>query len=210
MTDQLVRDHGPSAVTEKRCPTCGETKASNEFHRSARRADGLASQCKRCACEQKREYRHTNRELIAKRQHDYYRANRERVSERNREYNQANRKQIVEQRREYREANHDLIRDRDREYRFGITGAQYDALLAVQSGSCAGCGVTRCKSGRAFAVDHDHGCCPPTRGSMTHGACGHCVRGLVCMRCNFTDMLAGQPYVDWTAVMGATQTEEAA
>lgn len=62
--------------------------------------------------------------------------------------------------------------------RYGITVAQYDALLSAQDGKCAICEATACKSGRAFAVDHDHACCPGRE------SCGACVRGLLCANCN--------------------------
>lgn len=60
--------------------------------------------------------------------------------------------------------------------RYGITGEQYDAMLAEQGGVCAVCGrpETRvAKSGAPFTlgVDHDH----------ATGA----VRGLLCGNCNF-------------------------
>ena len=63
----------------------------------------------------------------------------------------------------------------DREYllgkRFGITPADYDSMLASQSGGCALCGV-KTPGGRwaRFHVDHDH-------------ATGR-VRGLLCHGCN--------------------------
>lgn len=52
---------------------------------------------------------------------------------------------------------------------FGITVAEYEALLAEQSGGCGICGKT-CTTGRRLAVDHDH-------------ETGR-VRGLLCSRCN--------------------------
>jgi len=64
---------------------------------------------------------------------------------------------------------------------YGITGTQYDAILADQGGVCLICGqspdaiatrITR------LVVDHDHKCCPGTR------SCGKCVRGLLCNWCN--------------------------
>lgn len=62
---------------------------------------------------------------------------------------------------------------------FNLTFADYDALLASQGGVCASCG-TPPKDGPygALAVDHDHACCD------YDGSCGHCVRGLLCARCN--------------------------
>jgi len=53
---------------------------------------------------------------------------------------------------------------------FGITEAEFDAMLAVQGGSCAVCGVEQTTDGRAFRVDHDH-------------STGR-VRGLLCHSCN--------------------------
>jgi hypothetical protein len=62
-------------------------------------------------------------------------------------------------------------------HNFGITLAQYEAMLGVQGGGCAICGGTS-KDGRPLAVDHDHTCCPGAR------TCGRCVRKLLCGDCN--------------------------
>lgn len=61
--------------------------------------------------------------------------------------------------------------------KYGITLAEYDAMLTVQGGSCAICRGPQ-TPGRAFAVDHDHACCSGER------SCGKCVRGLLCQGCN--------------------------
>jgi len=62
--------------------------------------------------------------------------------------------------------------------KFGITVAQYDAMLLAQGGACAACGKTEDANGRMLAVDHDHACCS---GQV---ACGKCLRGLLCSPCN--------------------------
>jgi hypothetical protein len=63
---------------------------------------------------------------------------------------------------------------------YGITEEQYNALLEAQGGACAICGRTPELAGRGkrLVVDHDHQCCRGT------GACGKCVRGLLCQWCN--------------------------
>lgn len=62
--------------------------------------------------------------------------------------------------------------------KFGITLAQYEALLDAQGGGCAVCSKTEGANGRRLAVDHDHSCCPSQK------TCGQCVRGLLCSTCN--------------------------
>lgn len=55
--------------------------------------------------------------------------------------------------------------------RYGITTAEYDALLKRQGGRCAIC--ARRPKTRRLAVDHDH--------TLTGR---NSVRGLLCMKCN--------------------------
>lgn len=63
--------------------------------------------------------------------------------------------------------------------KFRITLAEYELLLAKQGGKCAICSTVECPTGKQFAVDHDHRCCP---GAKT---CGKCIRGLLCNNCNY-------------------------
>lgn len=60
-------------------------------------------------------------------------------------------------------------KQRSLKFKFGITMADYLAMLEAQGGVCAICGET-CRSGRSLAVDHDH------RSGR--------VRGLLCAGCN--------------------------
>lgn len=69
------------------------------------------------------------------------------------------------------------LRDNRLRATYGITLAQYEAMVEEQGGGCAICGGTN-GSGRALHVDHDHGCCAGTK------SCGACVRALLCDPCN--------------------------
>lgn len=75
--------------------------------------------------------------------------------------------------REWRRDNRDRKKRMDREghlkRRFGITQADYEAMLEVQGGGCGICGNLP-KEGVALHVDHDH-------------ETGE-VRGLLCVSCN--------------------------
>jgi hypothetical protein len=65
--------------------------------------------------------------------------------------------------------------------RYRITEAQYNWLLARQGHHCALCPATRCRADTdVLAVDHDH----MHEACRGREACGRCVRGLVCARCN--------------------------
>jgi hypothetical protein len=63
---------------------------------------------------------------------------------------------------------------------YRLTLERYDELLVEQRGGCGICGtLSAAIDGKAFAVDHDHRCCPERQRS-----CGVCVRGLLCGGCN--------------------------
>lgn len=73
----------------------------------------------------------------------------------------------------YHEANKRVARDRFLQRTYGISLAEYEAMLLAQDGRCASCGGPPCGPGRAGKVLHvDH-----------HHVEGH-VRGLLCSKCN--------------------------
>lgn len=117
--------HIPGA-TEKRCSRCKQVKPVAEFHRHAKRPDGLQTRCKPC--------------LLALK------------------------KPVLPE----------IQRDRNLRQFYGITAAEYDAMLAAQGGVCAICARPESAKRRgkvfALAVDHCHDL-------------GH-VRGLLCGNCN--------------------------
>lgn len=73
-------------------------------------------------------------------------------------------------------------REKHREWKlaqkYQLTPEQYADMLQAQGGRCAIRDVPQSASARAFAVDHDHACCPGKH------SCGDCVRGLLCIKCN--------------------------
>lgn len=123
----------------KTCSVCGTTKPLDEFHRMAKGPQGRCSDCKPCRLRRVREYR---------------KANQGKEQARQRAYNAKNQ----EWRREY-----DLWYKRARKY--GLTRADFEAMMKVQGGSCA-----ICRTSTKLVVDHCH-------------ESGR-VRGLLCSNCN--------------------------
>lgn len=73
-----------------------------------------------------------------------------------------------------------------RAWKYGITSDQYLGMLEEQRGRCAVCSDPI--DARTAYVDHDHRCCSESK------ACGGCVRGLLCNRCNaFLGMALDDP-----------------
>ncbi|WP_374206958.1 endonuclease domain-containing protein [Paenarthrobacter sp. TYUT067] len=60
---------------------------------------------------------------------------------------------------------------------YGIGLDEYEALLVSQNGHCRLCPHTPTAE-MPLVVDHNHKCCPGP------ASCGHCIRGLLCQRCN--------------------------
>lgn len=65
---------------------------------------------------------------------------------------------------------------------YGLTPAQYVALLEYQNYLCAVCRIANGKT-KALAVDHDHKLAKQ-HGHDVKKACIDCVRGLLCSTCN--------------------------
>lgn len=138
----------------KRCTKCGELKSPSEFYAAKGTRDGLRGDCKRC---------------FAARARDWYAENRQRAIENAKRWRAAN----LDRARATRRARYPAIRAKTRDQHlqrtFGITTADYEAMLNVQGGVCAIC-LEPPKPGESFHVDHHD-----ERGG---------VRGILCVRCN--------------------------
>jgi hypothetical protein len=162
-------------IAEKQCTKCAKARPVAEFNKNGKARDGLDSYCKPCNREKIREWTKANQE----------------------------RKRAGERLWHAENMTPDRVRARGLRLMYGITVKQWEAVYAQQGGLCAGCGANECPTGNRFHVDHDHACCPPIHGTRTYGGCGRCIRGLLCVRCNTADVLAGKPYVNWSAMMAA-------
>jgi hypothetical protein len=143
--------------TSKTCTRCLEDKVLLEFSIDRANTTGYKSHCRKCCTIDHREWREKNRQ--------YYREYKRR---RNALYPQ---KHDPEYRRQHyinvgRGVN--MLRQ------YGITEAEFDALLVSQGGGCAICG--RLDSGlknRRMSVDHCH-----KTGKIRGILCAHCNHGL--------------------------------
>lgn len=81
----------------------------------------------------------------------------------------------------YARANDSRLKNYRLKSKYGITWAQFEAMLLRQFGRCLGCQRDfDLGKKRSICVDHDHSCCPRDK------SCGKCVRGLLCQDCNNT------------------------
>ena len=151
---------GEFRITEKLCKKCGGTKPLSEFGVSRYKTMSgnsgvrITTHCRECQRARKRAYHKENRTKFVAKAKAWAEANPER----------------------YREQ-HRGIQHRKRLRRFGITQAEYDALLSAQAGLCAVCGqlppVHHCRrfaGADSLSIDHSH-----KTGK---------VRGLLCRKCN--------------------------
>ena len=92
--------------------------------------------------------------------------------------------------KKYRQENAEALRERQLIIKFGITAAQYDALLVEQGGTCAMCPATALTSGKRLAVDHDH-----QTGEVRGLICDLCNRALGLLNDDIDRLLAGVVYL---------------
>ncbi len=137
---------------EKVCSVCGHLKPIEDFYKATGTRDGRRGDCKSCNLARKASWYQRNREREIARVRDWQAANPDRVRA-------TRKKRNVERRADIREAT--LLR------KYGITQAEYEAILARQSGGCAICGDAP-QRGDVFHVDH----------------LDDTVRGILCVRCN--------------------------
>src|SRR5262245_31068034 len=128
-----------------------ETYNARRRERRAQDPDRRARDATRC-----RAYYQTHKQQIIKRTQAYGRAHRQEINERNRAHYHA-----------HKHENKPKARRAYLKRCFGISPAEYDALLAKQNGACAIC---RRRSKRRLCVDHCH-------------VTGR-IRGLLCYFCN--------------------------
>jgi len=141
----------------KRCNQCGELKPLDSFYRAKGMRDGHRGDCKVCNLAY---------------QHRRYLANPEPVKARVKRWQQANAEELNAYRRERRQD--PIVKGRDRaghlRRKYGISPAEYDDMLAAQSGACLLCSSLP-RPPHSLHVDHDH-------------ATGR-IRGLLCFNCNY-------------------------
>lgn len=104
----------------KICNKCFEEKNISEFYKKKGCKDGLASQCKECTKQQRREQYKNNPEYAAekRRYSKWYRENNlEHCNERDKKYHQMNKDRRNEMTRKWREENKDYELNYRREYR---------------------------------------------------------------------------------------------
>ncbi len=99
----------------------------------------------------------------------HYQANKARARELNRAWRAANPASVKAHGAKWRSANPDKVRAKHLRDTYGLTLAEFDAMVADQDARCGVC-RSALQPGRATHVDHDH----------ATGA----VRGLLCTRCN--------------------------
>jgi len=166
---------------------CGDKRGTNTgWHRHY--SAGKQPACTECVMAQRayaKVYADKNREVMRERVRKYradrpgygaeyaakYRAdNREKRAAYNKQYATEHKAEGAANQARYRERHPNRRRELDLRRKYNLTPAEYDAMLAEQSGQCAICDKPP-STGKPLFVDHDH-----DTGE---------VRGLLCSRCNW-------------------------
>lgn len=147
--------------TKKDCPHDGAAQPVTEFSRRSSSKDGLGSWCKTCNRKSQKLYW----QKPETKEREWRRRHKPEVKKRHREY--MHRPEMKEKRRRY----HLSL--------YSVTLEWYEMRLAEQNQRCGICEREFLDFKKKPCVDHDHRCCPTGR------SCGKCVRGLLCVICNF-------------------------
>lgn len=149
-------------------PGCDRPKLPGGGHRYCQECRDEKRERRRVAAlETSARWRATNAERKKAAGRQYYKRTAERQREKARAWHHANKDRAHERSKAYRArvGSHNLHLTK-----YGITGAEYAAMLAAQNGTCAICSRTENGKRGHFDVDHDH-------------ETGE-IRGLLCNRCN--------------------------
>ena len=130
-------------MTTSDTKTCGKCKVAlplNCFFKNHRAPSGLAYKCKPCANAEVKLWRENNPEKVQGYRRNYYAANTELVKARARQHHREN---------------PEMSRNRQLK-KYGLTVADYDAMLEAQGGGCAVCRSTDCRTPKRVRLHVDH------------------------------------------------------
>lgn len=147
----------------KVCGRCKVPKPLLLMKRDKRNGDGFSSFCKECHKAASVAWQKANPDKLNA-------GRRARYQRKNAEINEARRDAY----------DYDKVRFERIKYNYKVTREWYEQTMEAQGGVCAICKRPQSDFNRAFAVDHNHACCPTTP------TCGKCNRGILCHSCNVT------------------------
>lgn len=177
--DRWRRHRNPPPVlpTEKTCTRCSRTQEVGNFHRSASTRDGVRSWCRDCVREDNRVRQRLSRGAPA----DLGLSTRECLACQT-SFEPWRRDQVYCSKRSCGSWSASLMA------KYGITAAEYSAIVANQGGGCAICRAPR--RGRRLVVDHDH-----TTGRVRGVLCSRCNSAIGLLEDNFTRAKAAADYL---------------
>lgn len=197
----------------RRCQSAGERQRAGKP--GIQRGDSVSAGCERCgetfayvsAGGARRRYCPPCRAVVTA---ESQAASALRRPDYQRNYAAANSERRREAHRVWRSRNVDRVRRNNRANRlarYGHHEVSYDLMVVSQQGRCACCGRDdpltnswHVDTERAWAIDHDHACCPPGQG------CAFCVSALLCFACNTNrlndeQIIMKASYVIWRRVL---------
>ena len=101
----------------KRCKQCKKEQPTSCFYKNKSKKDGLNSNCKLCAREQKKKHYEDNREKILEQQKKYYENNKEKYIEYKKKHYENNKEKYIEYKKKYYEDNREKILEQQKKYR---------------------------------------------------------------------------------------------